>query len=151
MPYNKRTYLTPIRLPIYHFFPNYLLIWLTYLICSIHALGWIPQISPKHVFVLPHCLNRPTRKHTEITDNRIIKKPSNLIILNPSVLSAIYRVQDIVIYIEIQRYSAVHVKAFNICSASAVILWMKRHRVRFTRTTLLISVLYKGLTIAVPK
>lgn len=50
------------------------------------------RYSPKHVFALPHCLNKPTRKHTEVRDNRIIRKSSNLILLNSTVLSVIYTV-----------------------------------------------------------
>lgn len=61
-----------------------------YLTCSIHALGRIPQITPQARVCFAHCLNKPTRKHTEVRDNRIIRKSSHLIILNSSVLSVIY-------------------------------------------------------------
>lgn len=44
-----------------------------------------PTDIPKHVFALAHCLNKPTGKHTEITDNRRVRKPSTLTILSSSV------------------------------------------------------------------
>lgn len=144
--------MTPTGLPIYHFFPNILLPNLIYVVDLQHPCsGLNPTDIPPSTFALA-LLNKPTRKHTEVTDNKTIRKPSNLIIFNSSV-SFISYLQSITTcrILQFQRYSVVHVRAFNIYSASAVILWMKRHPASFTRTTLLISVLYRGRSIVLPK